>query len=139
MENQEFQLSATERILNLEEELAALRKSIPLIQSARVEINDLHDRWEHGERKAITNITFPHPFKSIPTVQVALSRIDAGDEQWISFDLLNPNRKSNPVTRVVVWCENVSQWGFDLVLLTWGSSHVWQTDVTWIAYAPIET
>ena len=127
MNESENLIQLAERVLKLESEVEGLRKKIPVLQVGRVNV-DLIDNETQGLRKGTMHVAFPEPFNAAPQLLVALSRIDAGDRY----------STQGATTRLTLWTENVTQAGFDLGIATWEGSLVWQTDVSWVAYAPLD-
>ena len=72
-----------------------------------------------GDRTAQDFINFPTPFTGVPTVMVALSRLDVGN---------------GANTRVTTFTDTINNDGFGAVLKTWWDTTLYSAGVSWIAY-----
>ncbi|MBW4982672.1 H-type lectin domain-containing protein [Mameliella sp. CS4] len=77
------------------------------------------DMWTgEGSRERRKSVTFSEPFRTPPTVQVAMSLWDIDQRANVRAD---------------VAAENVTRTGCDLVFRTWGDTRVARVRMSWLA------
>ena len=105
---------------DLEEKIKKLEaREIPVIDHGDfIRDENLKLQKGEGERSITESITFNKAFKQVPVVKVSLSGIDTGDDR---------------PTRIDVRAENVTTEGCDIVMGTWGNSHIYFLKVNWTA------
>ena len=109
-----------QKIKNLEEKL--LKKE--LIQTGEYlakfswdKIHYMHSSF--GPRSFKVHINFDKKYERIPHVMVSLKGFDANGDRNI---------------RLYVFSENVSVYGFDVVIGTWNDSLIYEAHVSWISF-----
>lgn len=81
------------------------------------------DMWTgHGSRERRKKIKFSEPFRSIPSVQVALSLWDMDQGANVRADIV---------------ADKVTETGFDLVFRTWSDTRVARVRMNWIAIGEV--
>ncbi|MEM6477718.1 MAG: H-type lectin domain-containing protein [Pseudomonadota bacterium] len=75
-----------------------------------------------GPRMSRLPVAFSEPFKTVPSVQVALSMWDMD---------------SGPNGRMDIKAEAVTETGFEIVFRTWGDTRVARVRAAWIAYGEL--
>lgn len=83
------------------------------------------DMWTgHGSRERRKSVTFSEPFRTPPTVQVAMSLWDI-------------DQRAN--VRANVAAENVTRSGCDLVFRTWDDTRVARVHMNWLAIGEVQS
>ncbi len=81
------------------------------------------DMWTgDGSRERRKHVKFSEPFRSEPTVQVALSLWDMDNRANVRADIA---------------AEKVTTKGFDLVFRTWGDTRVARVRMSWTAFGEV--
>lgn len=81
------------------------------------------DMWTgEGSRERRKRVTFSEPFRSKPSVQVALSLWDMDNRANVRADIA---------------AENVTTNGFDLVFRTWGDTRIARVRMGWTAIGEV--
>jgi len=76
-----------------------------------------------GDREIRRRVTFPEPFRSVPTVTVGMSLLDSDKDANL---------------RAHVLAENVARRGFEIVFRTWNDSRIARICVDWMAIGEVE-
>lgn len=99
---------------------------IGVAQGSKVLFSDFADggpMWTgQGERESRHAITFPEPFRAVPSVMVAVGMWDIDHKHTSRGDLT---------------AEKVTRTGFDLVFKTWGDTRVARLRAEWTAIGPV--
>ncbi|WP_300442501.1 H-type lectin domain-containing protein [uncultured Mameliella sp.] len=83
------------------------------------------DMWTgEGSRERRKSVTFSEPFRTPPTVQVAMSLWDIDQRANVRAD---------------VAAENVTRTGCDLVFRTWGDTRVARVRMSWLAIGEVKS
>lgn len=81
------------------------------------------DMWTgSGSRERRKKITFSEPFRSIPSVQVALSLWDMDSAANVRADII---------------ADKITEAGFELVFRTWSDTRVARVRMSWIAIGEV--
>jgi H-type lectin domain len=65
------------------------------------------------------HVDFDKEFSFIPVVRVGLTSLDSGNDAHL---------------RIMIYSENVSEKGFDLIVQTWSDTRIYGVEANWIAY-----
>ena len=108
------------KLKNLEEQLSKKEKIQSGEYLAKFSWDSKHYMHSSkGPRSFKIHINFNEKYEKIPHVMVSLKGLDINGDRNI---------------RIYVFSENVSVYGFDLVIGTWNDSLIYEVNVSWISY-----